>query len=77
MDAVESLEREQMLTRLNDPNDGRAVLASITPAGRDALLKAHRARRRVMNEIFGGLSSEENTRFLELLGKIRASVIDH
>ena len=76
MDATESLGREGMVTRHNDPSDRRAVLASITPAGRNALRKAHRARKRVMDQIFGGLTADENTRFLALLAKIRATVTD-
>ncbi|NNE11623.1 MAG: MarR family transcriptional regulator [Ilumatobacter sp.] len=34
---VDELETEGLVERVADPDDGRAVLAAITPAGRDAL----------------------------------------
>ena len=74
IDALESLERDRLIARHRDPQDRRAVLASITTAGRDSLRAAHRTRKRVMDEIFGGLSDDEQMRLLEILAKLRKAV---
>lgn len=75
MDAVASLERDGMVERCGDPNDRRAILASLTPTGRKALSEALRVSDRVMNASFAHLTPEENSRLLALLEKLRTAIV--
>lgn len=63
---VQRLEAAGLITRTRHPEDGRAVLASITPAGR---LLTERATETIVNARFalGSMSEDDCDRLTELL----------
>ena len=68
--AVGRLERQGLVRRIAHPTDGRATLAEITPAGREA---AAAATADVNAEVFMslGLTDAEQAQLFGLLGKLR------
>jgi DNA-binding MarR family transcriptional regulator len=56
---VTRLEREGLATRSGDPADGRAVVVSITDAGRDAVARRRAARAQALSELLGRLPADE------------------
>ena len=69
---VKRLEAAELIRRTPHPEDGRAVLASITPAGRELV---ERATEIIMEARFGlgSLSDEECDRLTELLTASRGA----
>jgi DNA-binding MarR family transcriptional regulator len=56
---VQRLERKGLLTRVEDPADGRAALATITDAGRALLDDQRRGRHDRVTELLAGLPAED------------------
>ena len=56
---VQRLEHAGLVSRIDDPSDARAVLVSVTQAGRDLLTTARAARAAVITPHFTGLAPEE------------------
>jgi len=56
---VADLESKGLVSRESDPEDGRAVLISITPAGETAVAEARAARAEMIAELFEGLEPSE------------------
>jgi len=56
---IQRLERQGLVTRLADPDDGRVALVAITPAGQELLDDRMRARRERLAVLLATLSSEE------------------
>ena len=56
---VAELESKGLVSRESDPEDGRAVLISITPAGDRAVAVARAARAEMVAELFEGLEPGE------------------
>ena len=56
---IQRLERQGLVTRLADPDDGRVALVAITPAGQELLDDRTRTRRERLNVLLATLSSEE------------------
>jgi DNA-binding MarR family transcriptional regulator len=70
---VTELEAEGLLRRLPDPDDGRATLAAITPAGRAALRKAAPVYLRGIEEHFARYLTDQQQR---AIGRWLQAVID-
>jgi DNA-binding MarR family transcriptional regulator len=72
---VKRLEAAGLIQRTPHPEDGRAVLASITPEGRQVMLKATEA---IVNARFalGAMSDEDCDRLTELLTRPRHAAGD-
>jgi DNA-binding MarR family transcriptional regulator len=72
---VKRLEAADLIKRIPHPEDGRAVLASITPQGRDVLTKATEA---IVSAQFalGSLDEAECAQLTELLTPVRAAAGD-
>ena len=72
---VKRLEAADLISRTPHPEDGRAVLASITPRGRDVLAKATEA---IVQAQFGlgALDDADCARLTELLTPVRADAGD-
>lgn len=64
------LKKKRLIAVQRDPSDGRAMLASLAPAGRRALEEAAPLMRNLNDRLFGGLSRAE---LLEL-GRLAAAV---
>lgn len=73
-ETVDGLERDGLVTRSDDPNDRRARIVSLTPAGQEALATAIKVRAKAMDEIFGVLSPVERAQFVSLLTTIRTNL---
>jgi DNA-binding MarR family transcriptional regulator len=56
---ITRLERQGLVTRLPDPEDGRAALVGITQLGRDLIDDRKRVRRERLAELLATLSPEE------------------
>ena len=69
-DTVDALEREELAVRTGDPNDRRARIVEITPAGTTALAAAMSAKRKAMEQIFGSLDAPARAEFAALLRTI-------
>ena len=71
--SVARLEEQGLVRRRQDPDDARAVLVQVTPAGRRALRELRRARVAFLAERLGTLSREERfvvARAVRLLGDV-------
>ena len=73
--AIDRLEADGLVTRRENPVDGRGVLSAITPAGKRLAL---RATADLNKELFDRLelSSAESRRLFDLLGDLRRRVGD-
>jgi DNA-binding MarR family transcriptional regulator len=56
---IQRLERQGLVTRINDPEDGRAALVNITNAGRALMDDRRRDRRDRLADLLKGLSPED------------------
>jgi DNA-binding MarR family transcriptional regulator len=56
---VAELESRGLVGRSPDPDDGRAFLIEVTPAGMDAVLRARAARTKVVAELLTELEPDE------------------
>lgn len=63
---VDTLERDGLVQRAQDPQDRRSVRARITPAGRDWLDSFREPTRRAMDAVFRGFTPEELAQFRHL-----------
>ena len=73
-DTVESLERDGLVRRAEDPFDRRARVVAITPDGREALTRAMTAKHQMFDQIFGALDAPARVQFVALLTTIADSV---
>ncbi|MDX6227257.1 MAG: hypothetical protein QOI76_647 [Frankiales bacterium] len=71
---VQDLEQSGWVARERDPQDGRASLLRLTPAG-EAILEAGRdARRRALRQLLGDWTDEQCQAFAEQLGRFNRSI---
>ncbi|MFF2198206.1 MarR family winged helix-turn-helix transcriptional regulator [Streptomyces sp. NPDC058157] len=63
---VDTLERDGLAQRVQDPRDRRSVRARMTPAGADWLEAFRRPTQRAMAAVFQGFDAEELARFRHL-----------
>ena len=57
---VGALEKNGWATRSQHPDDGRAVLVAVTPAGREVYERLQRERSALIDDYLGGLSAEQS-----------------
>lgn len=74
-ETIDALEREGLVTRAEDPQDRRARIVAITPAGRTAHEAAMAVKAEAMTEIFGSLSPAERSSLLALFDTIRSNLV--
>jgi DNA-binding MarR family transcriptional regulator len=72
--SVEALEREGLVERTADPQDGRSKLVSLTPDGVKALVAGTAAGERVLHKVFGTLEREQLVNLDRLLDAIDAGL---
>ena len=73
-DTVDALERDGLVTRVEDQHDRRARIVTLTPAGTEALQASRAVRLKTMDEIFGVLSPAERATLVALLTTIRTNL---
>jgi DNA-binding MarR family transcriptional regulator len=71
---VQRLERQGFLTRLCDPDDGRAALVAITESGRTLLARRTLGRHERLADLLATLSSEEELT-LRLAAKVALPIL--
>jgi DNA-binding MarR family transcriptional regulator len=64
---VDTLERDDLVTRQPDPTDRRALLVALTSEGEAALAVGRAARARLMNQVFGALGPHDRATMARLL----------
>src|SRR4051794_37838707 len=67
---VSRLERAGLATRSRDPDDGRGVLVSLTPAGRATADRIIAARGDAIRDVLGPLSHAEQRSLLAVLDRV-------
>ena len=71
---IKRLERQDLVTRLADPEDGRVALIDITGHGRALIDDRRRVRRERLNEMMATLTSEEQS-MLSLSARVAVPVL--
>jgi len=71
---VDRLEADGLVTRSADPNDRRARLAELTPAGRDAYKKGTRIYEETERDLLAGLEPAEARHLAALLEKLERRI---
>jgi DNA-binding MarR family transcriptional regulator len=71
---IQQLERDGLVVRQADPDDRRASLISLTPAGRRTLQRVLKARRAWLERLLEGWDDTDLARFGSLLGRFSASL---
>jgi len=66
---IASLTDLHLLGRVTDPEDGRALLVSVSDEGRARLADVGRHRRKWLDERLGDWSEDDLTAFVETLGR--------
>lgn len=56
---VQRLERQGLVGRVNDPEDGRVTLVGVTDSGRELIAERRRTRRARLAELLAALPAEE------------------
>jgi DNA-binding MarR family transcriptional regulator len=67
---VDSLERDGLVERKNDPTDRRANAIHLTPAGREAQRLAEATKAEVLEQVFGKVTDEEKETLLGVCARI-------
>jgi DNA-binding MarR family transcriptional regulator len=71
---IQQLERDGLVVRHADPDDGRASRIRLTPAGRRTLERILKARRAWLDHLLEGWDDQDLARFGTLLGRFSASL---
>jgi DNA-binding MarR family transcriptional regulator len=66
---VQQLERDGMVGRQSDPDDGRSSRIRLTPAGRRTIERVRRARRAWLDRLLQGWHDDDLSRLADLLGR--------
>jgi DNA-binding MarR family transcriptional regulator len=73
---VSALERAGLVSRMEDPLDGRAYQVSISPQGQRSLDAARAGRRRVYRELLGHWPETDRQNFARLLARYNAEMAE-
>ena len=71
---IQQLEREGLVSRQADPDDGRATRIQLTPAGRKTLASVLKARREWLDRLVDQWGTEDLTTFAAMLGQFAAAL---
>jgi DNA-binding MarR family transcriptional regulator len=66
---VQQLERDGMVVRQSDPDDGRASRIRLTPAGRRTIERVRRARRAWLDRLLQGWDDDDLSDLADLLSR--------
>ena len=67
---VDAMERDGLVTRRPDPNDGRATIVSITDAGRRSFAEGRRLQAAVIADVFASLDADQQAALSEALDRL-------
>jgi DNA-binding MarR family transcriptional regulator len=68
---VEAMERDGLVTRRPDPNDGRATIVTITDAGRRSFAEGRRVQASVIADLFASLDADQREALGEVLVRLQ------
>lgn len=68
--AVNRLEKQGLVKRIQDPSDGRRFYVHLTKEGRTVIKRAFETHRKNLEKIAGALTPEERDELIRLLKKI-------
>lgn len=71
---ITKLSDQKLVTRLDDPNDRRLVLITLTEEGKSLLERAMRERRRKLENILSYLSSQEKVQLTHILETLNSKL---
>ena len=74
---VSALEQAGLLERTTDPEDRRAVLLKTSPKGKRLLQRLEIGRRKRLERLLNGWTTDEIATFTELLGRLNESTERH
>jgi len=66
------LEKEKLVARVLDQNDRRSFSLKLTPAGMSSFKKMATVHEQWVEELLGGLQTEEKHQLIHLLSKVKA-----
>jgi DNA-binding MarR family transcriptional regulator len=70
-EVIDALEERGLVTRSPDPDDRRATLVRLTPAGQRVAAEVRAAQRADAQAFFGRLSPEDTTALIRILDTLR------
>lgn len=73
--AIADLESRGLVSRTQDPDDGRSFLIEVTPAGGEAVLRAREERAKRISALLAGLSEDEIDRLAAALDALEATAL--
>jgi DNA-binding MarR family transcriptional regulator len=73
---ADQLEREELVLRVPDPQDGRAVLVAATEAGRTLVAEGRERLRRLLGSSAVPLDAAEREQLVDLLQRLNAALED-
>lgn len=68
---IEAMERDGLVTRRPDPNDGRATIVTITDAGRRSFAEGRRVQASVIADLFASLDADQREALGEVLVRLQ------
>jgi DNA-binding MarR family transcriptional regulator len=74
---VAQLEREELVARVTDPQDGRAFVVRLTPAGRTAFATMAAVHEGWVAELFRDIPAADKTTMIALLDKMKQQLNDN
>jgi DNA-binding MarR family transcriptional regulator len=74
---VAQLEREQLVARVHDPQDGRAFVVRLTPLGRTAFAEMAAVHEGWVAELFRDIPAADKARMIELLDRMKQHLNDN
>jgi DNA-binding MarR family transcriptional regulator len=73
--AIADLESRGLVSRTQDPDDGRSFLIEVTPAGGEAVLRAREERAKRIGALLAGLSDDDIDRIAAALDALEATAL--
>jgi DNA-binding MarR family transcriptional regulator len=74
---ADQLEREALVLRVPDPQDGRAFMLKLTPAGRAAFAEMAAVHEGWVAELLSGIPAADKTRMITLLDSLKQHLNDN
>jgi DNA-binding MarR family transcriptional regulator len=73
---ADQLEREELVVRVPDPQDGRAFMLKLTPRGRTAFAEMAAVHQGWVADLFGAISPDDKATMIALLDTMKRKLND-
>lgn len=74
---VEKMENEKLVRRITDPNNRRAHLVTLTPAGVQLREQARTAHRQMLSDVLDVLAEPKKQQMIRMFDKVRSQLLDN